>query len=80
MSPFLEVDFDDVLRSIPEPLSGSASWRFNGSVLGEGRPPRLPRSTLPSRRASALNQSTSTPQDEAELVPPVWVELKNHNS
>ncbi|CAA7182049.1 Unannotated, partial [Lentimonas sp. CC8] len=34
----------------------------------------LPRSTLPSaepqHRASALSQSTSTTQDETELVPP----------
>ncbi|CAA6676471.1 MULTISPECIES: hypothetical protein [unclassified Lentimonas] len=49
-------------------------------LLGEGRPPRLPRSTLPSaepqHRTKALNQSTSTPQDEAELVPPQWIELE----
>ncbi|CAA6697034.1 MULTISPECIES: hypothetical protein [unclassified Lentimonas] len=28
------------------------------------------------RRASARNQSTSTPQDEAELVPPEWIKLE----
>ncbi|WP_162051176.1 hypothetical protein [Lentimonas sp. CC4] len=40
----------------------------------------MPRSTLPSaepqHRTKALNQSTSTPQDEAELVPPQWIELE----